>query len=224
MALVPAVRSRAVGLTVRCTGVGAGARACGARAVARNRCGPGRSRPAAISRPRPTGATTVGRAAADRPRGHAVRRGGRACTTAAPTQEERCHCAWATRLPPSSSDRSSSPTSRSHAEQAGFDSVFISDHLQPWRHDGGHAPGRAAVARRARRADRAGAARHVGADADVPLPPGRHRAGLRHPRRAVPGPGDPRRRLRRVAQRGAARARRGRTARSGSPGSRRPCS
>ncbi|MDO9395975.1 MAG: glucose-6-phosphate dehydrogenase (coenzyme-F420) [Herbiconiux sp.] len=26
------------------------------------------------------------------------------------------------------------------AEQAGFDSVFISDHLQPWRHTGGHAP------------------------------------------------------------------------------------
>ncbi|AZI57368.1 glucose-6-phosphate dehydrogenase (coenzyme-F420) [Nakamurella antarctica] len=26
------------------------------------------------------------------------------------------------------------------AEQAGFDSVFISDHLQPWRHEGGHAP------------------------------------------------------------------------------------
>jgi coenzyme F420-dependent glucose-6-phosphate dehydrogenase len=26
------------------------------------------------------------------------------------------------------------------AEEAGFDSVFISDHLQPWRHDGGHAP------------------------------------------------------------------------------------
>jgi coenzyme F420-dependent glucose-6-phosphate dehydrogenase len=26
------------------------------------------------------------------------------------------------------------------AEQHGFDSVFISDHLQPWRHDGGHAP------------------------------------------------------------------------------------
>lgn len=26
------------------------------------------------------------------------------------------------------------------AEAAGFDSVFISDHLQPWRHDGGHAP------------------------------------------------------------------------------------
>jgi coenzyme F420-dependent glucose-6-phosphate dehydrogenase len=26
------------------------------------------------------------------------------------------------------------------AEQVGMDSVFISDHLQPWRHDGGHAP------------------------------------------------------------------------------------
>lgn len=26
------------------------------------------------------------------------------------------------------------------AEQAGFDSVFISDHFQPWMHDGGHAP------------------------------------------------------------------------------------
>jgi coenzyme F420-dependent glucose-6-phosphate dehydrogenase len=28
-----------------------------------------------------------------------------------------------------------------HAERAGFDSVFVSDHLQPWRHVGGHAPG-----------------------------------------------------------------------------------
>lgn len=27
-----------------------------------------------------------------------------------------------------------------HAEEVGFDSVFVSDHLQPWRHDGGHAP------------------------------------------------------------------------------------
>lgn len=26
------------------------------------------------------------------------------------------------------------------AENAGFDSVFISDHFQPWRHTGGHAP------------------------------------------------------------------------------------
>src|SRR5438309_7670643 len=26
------------------------------------------------------------------------------------------------------------------AEQAGFDSVFISDHFQPWKHTDGHAP------------------------------------------------------------------------------------
>lgn len=26
------------------------------------------------------------------------------------------------------------------AEKVGFDSVFVSDHLQPWNHDGGHAP------------------------------------------------------------------------------------
>jgi coenzyme F420-dependent glucose-6-phosphate dehydrogenase len=26
------------------------------------------------------------------------------------------------------------------AEECGFDSVFVSDHLQPWRHDRGHAP------------------------------------------------------------------------------------
>lgn len=26
------------------------------------------------------------------------------------------------------------------AEEVGFDSVFVSDHLQPWLHDGGHAP------------------------------------------------------------------------------------
>lgn len=26
------------------------------------------------------------------------------------------------------------------AEDAGFDSVFVSDHFQPWRHEGGHAP------------------------------------------------------------------------------------
>ena len=27
-----------------------------------------------------------------------------------------------------------------HAEKCGFDSVFVSDHFQPWRHTGGHAP------------------------------------------------------------------------------------
>ena len=28
------------------------------------------------------------------------------------------------------------------AEEAGLDSVWVSDHLQPWRHEGGHAPSR----------------------------------------------------------------------------------
>jgi coenzyme F420-dependent glucose-6-phosphate dehydrogenase len=27
-----------------------------------------------------------------------------------------------------------------HAEAVGFDSVVVSDHFQPWRHTGGHAP------------------------------------------------------------------------------------
>lgn len=27
-----------------------------------------------------------------------------------------------------------------HAEEVGLDSVWVSDHLQPWRHEGGHAP------------------------------------------------------------------------------------
>src|ERR1700677_5072474 len=27
-----------------------------------------------------------------------------------------------------------------HAERQGLDSVWISDHFQPWRHEGGHAP------------------------------------------------------------------------------------
>src|SRR6266446_628903 len=26
------------------------------------------------------------------------------------------------------------------AEEVGFDSVFVSDHFQPWKHKGGHAP------------------------------------------------------------------------------------
>ena len=26
------------------------------------------------------------------------------------------------------------------AEECGFDSVWVSDHFQPWRHTGGHAP------------------------------------------------------------------------------------
>jgi coenzyme F420-dependent glucose-6-phosphate dehydrogenase len=34
-----------------------------------------------------------------------------------------------------------------HAEQAGLDSVWISDHFQPWRHTGGHAGPRSGLAR-----------------------------------------------------------------------------
>src|SRR5260370_22029701 len=26
------------------------------------------------------------------------------------------------------------------AEEVGFDSIFVSDHFQPWKHTGGHAP------------------------------------------------------------------------------------
>ena len=59
------------------------------------------------------------------------------------------------------------------AEECGFDSVFVSDHLQPWRHDGGHAPFAmswlGALGARTERILMG----TVGADADVPLPPGR---------------------------------------------------
>ena len=93
------------------------------------------------------------------------------------------------------------------AEECGFDSVFVSDHLQPWRHDGGHAPAAlpwlGALGARTERVRH----RHLRADPDVPLPPGGRRAGVRDPRLPVPGPGRPRHRLRRVAQRGAARHR-----------------
>ena len=41
------------------------------------------------------------------------------------------------------------------AEAAGLEIVAVSDHFQPWRHHGGHSPGRAAVAGRARRRTRA---------------------------------------------------------------------
>ena len=93
------------------------------------------------------------------------------------------------------------------AEQAGFDSVFVSDHFQPWRHDGGHAPAAlpwlgAAGARTERVV-----ARHVGPHADLPLSPRRGRPGVRDPRGDVPWPDHPRRRHRGVAQRGPARPR-----------------
>ena len=46
----------------------------------------------------------------------------------------------ATRRPRSSSRRGGCSTSRSRRRHAGFDSVWTSDHFQPWRHTDGHAP------------------------------------------------------------------------------------
>ena len=58
------------------------------------------------------------------------------------------------------------------AEEVGLDSVMISDHFQPWRHHGGHAPFSlswlAAVGERTSRVQ-LGTSRD---DADVPLQPG----------------------------------------------------
>ena len=93
------------------------------------------------------------------------------------------------------------------AEDSGFDSVFISDHLQPWRHDGGHAPAALPwLGALAARTDR------VALGTSVLTPTFRYHPAVVAQAFATlgclaPGPGHPRRRLRRVAQRGAARAR-----------------
>ncbi len=94
------------------------------------------------------------------------------------------------------------------AERTGFDSVFVSDHFQPWRHTDGHAPNCFAWLGALAAADGAGRDRDERADSDVPLPPGDRRPGDgddRLPRGGTAG--HPRRRHRRVAQRGAARDR-----------------
>jgi coenzyme F420-dependent glucose-6-phosphate dehydrogenase len=56
------------------------------------------------------------------------------------------------------------------AEAAGFDSVVVSDHFQPWRHNGGHAPfcfsWMAAVGERTTRVELG-----TSVDADVPISP-----------------------------------------------------
>src|SRR5258708_15965951 len=72
------------------------------------------------------------------------------------------------------------------AEECGFDSVFVSDHLQPWRHDGGHAPFALVVARSAGGTDVVHHHRDVGPDADIPLPSRGRRAGIRDSRLPVP--------------------------------------
>ena len=71
------------------------------------------------------------------------------------------------------------------AERLGFDDVAVSDHFQPWRHEGGHSPAvlpwlGALGGRSERIADG-----HERADADVPLPPRRDRAGVRDARLPV---------------------------------------
>ena len=113
------------------------------------------------------------------------------------------------------------PISRSLAEEHGFDSVFISDHLQPWRHDGGHAPASlpwlGAVGARTSR---------VMLGTSVLTPTFRYHPAVIAQAFAtlgvdVPGAGRARGGHRRGAQRGAPGHRLAGAARSGSPGSRR---
>ena len=113
------------------------------------------------------------------------------------------------------------------AEELGLDSVTVSDHFQPWRLEGGHAPNSLAwmswVLARTERVLR----RHVGDDADLPLQPGRRGADLRDDGLPGTGPGHARCGHRRGAQRGgrgvgAARGS-GPSSRSGSAGCARRC-
>ncbi len=80
------------------------------------------------------------------------------------------------------------------AEAHGMDSATVSDHFQPWRQEGGHAPfslaWMAAVGERTNRLILG----HLGADPDVPVQPRRHRAGVRDDGLPVSGPDLPRRR------------------------------
>ena len=64
------------------------------------------------------------------------------------------------------------------ADELGFDSVFISDHFQPWRHTGGHAPVVAGLTLGALGGPHvAGDPRHQRSDPNVPLPPFHCRPG-----------------------------------------------
>ena len=70
------------------------------------------------------------------------------------------------------------------AEELGLETIAVSDHFQPWRHQGGHTPAVLPVAGRARRADLDRAAGHQRADADDALPPVDRRPELRDARPA----------------------------------------
>ena len=75
------------------------------------------------------------------------------------------------------------------AEEVGLDSVWVSDHYQPWRHAGGHAPFSLAFMTAVGERTAAGGAGHERADRDVPVQPGGDRAGVRHDGVPVPGAG-----------------------------------
>ena len=97
------------------------------------------------------------------------------------------------------------------AEELGYDSVVVSDHFHPWRHDGGHSPVLVRLAGRRGRAHVADRPGHERRRPGVPLPPGDRGPGHGHPRRALPEAGVPRRGHRRgperdPARRGVARA------------------
>ena len=87
------------------------------------------------------------------------------------------------------------------AERAGFDSVWTSDHFQPWRHTDGHAPNALVWLGRGRPGDRAGDPRHERAHPVVPVQPGGRRPGVRDARLPGARPGHPRRRDGRVVER-----------------------
>ena len=64
-----------------------------------------------------------------------------------------------------------------HAEAVGFDSIMVSDHFQPWRHTGGHAPFSFAwLGALGERTSRAIIGTSV-VTPDLPLPPRDRRAG-----------------------------------------------
>ena len=73
------------------------------------------------------------------------------------------------------------------AERSGFDSVFVSDHFQPWKHTDGHAPSALAWLGALGRQHATHRHGHQRADADIPLSSLRRRAGLRHAGLMFPG-------------------------------------
>ena len=89
------------------------------------------------------------------------------------------------------------------AEDAGFDSVWTSDHFQPWRHTDGHAPNALAWLGAATQATQRVTLGTSVLTPVVPLQPGDRRAGLRDARLPRARPDDPGRRHRREPQRGA---------------------